>query len=263
MENNKYLDYQEISLKRGDNLKELLNKINFAVNETKNQLPINIVSEGPDKKINLIKGQKILNFILIGDSSVGKKSFLTRYFKNGFNEAFLSTIGIDKEIKYIKLGNNYYKISIWDTSGQDRFKFIPKKYYTSADGIFLLFDVTNKETFNNIIEWIKEVKGSLNIYSDNGQDSGKVVYLIGNKIDLPGRVISKEQAEEQAKSLDMKYFEICSKINMNIPEAMARMIVDCHMKINHKNNCIMLKSKFSGGENKRGCYEGKKEKKKK
>lgn len=81
LENNKNLDNQEISLKSGDNLKELLKKINAAVNETKNQLPINIVSEALDKKINLINGQGALSFILIGDSTVGKTCFLTRYFK--------------------------------------------------------------------------------------------------------------------------------------------------------------------------------------
>ena len=82
MENNKNLDSQEISLKRGDNFSELLIKINSAVNGTKNQLPINIVSEVPDKEIYLENGEITLDLILIGDSISGKKSFLKRYFKN-------------------------------------------------------------------------------------------------------------------------------------------------------------------------------------
>ena len=241
LENNKNLDNQEISLKSGDNLKELLKKINAAVNETKNELPINIVSEALDKKINLINGQGALSFILIGDSTVGKTCFLTRYFKNQFNETFLSTIGIDKEIKHIKVGNDCYKITLWDTAGQDRFRCLPKKYYQNADGVLLLFDVTNEETFNNVSKWMKDVKDNSNKNINN-----------------------KEQAETQAKSLGMKYFEVSCKINMNIPEVMARMIMECHMKTNHIDNCFVLSSKNTGGgEHRKGCCGGEKEKEKK
>ena len=113
---------------------------------------------------------------------------------------------------------------------------------------------------------MKDVKdnSNKNINSEAGQDSEIALYLIGNKIDLPGRVISKEQAETQAKSLGMKYFEVSCKINMNIPEVMARMIMECHMKTNHIDNCFVLTSKSAaGGEHKRGCCGGEKEKKKK
>ena len=267
LEINKNLDNQEISLKSGDNLKELLKKINAAVNETKNQLPINIVSEALDKKINLINGQGALSFILIGDSTVGKTCFLTRYFKNQFNETFLSTIGIDKEIKHIKVGNDCYKITLWDTAGQDRFRCLPKKYYQNADGVLLLFDVTNEETFNNVSKWMKDVKdnSNKNINSEAGQDSEIALYLIGNKIDLPGRAITKEQAETQAKSLGMKYFEVSCKINMNIPEVMARMIMECHMRANHIADPFKIKlstNKAGGEKQKGGCCGGDSKKKK-
>ena len=266
LDSNTNLDNQEISLKSGDNMNELLKKINTAVNETKNELPTNIVSEALDKKISLINGQGALSFILIGDSTVGKTCFLTRYFKNQFNETFLSTIGIDKEIKHVKVGNDSYKMTLWDTAGQDRFKCLPKKYYQNADGVLLLFDVTNEETFNNVTNWMKDVKenSSKNITNENGQESEIALYLIGNKIDLPNRAISKEQAETQAKSLGMKYFEVSCKINMNIPEVMARMIMECHMKTNHIDNCFKLNPKTGGSEHKKGgCCGGDKEKKKK
>jgi small GTP-binding protein len=258
------LGTQEISLKSGDNLKELLNKINVAVNESKNEIPINIVSETLDRKSNSIIGQGALSFILIGDSTVGKTCFLTRYFKNQFNETFLSTIGIDKEIKHVKVGNDSYKITLWDTAGQDRFKCLPKKYYQNADGVLLLFDVTNEETFNNVTNWMNDVKdnSNKNISNEGGKDSDIALFLIGNKIDLPNRVISREQAETQAKSLGMKYFEVSCKINMNIPEVMARMIMECHMKANHIDNCFKLTTKSSSNEHRRGGCCGDKEKKK-
>ena len=266
-DNNTSIDCQEISLKTGDNLKVLLKKINTYVNETKNELPTNIVSESVEKNLGIINGQGALSCILIGDSTVGKTCFLTRYFKNQFNETFLSTIGIDKEIKHVKVGNESYKITLWDTAGQDRFKCLPKKYYQNADGVLLLFDVTNEETFNNVSNWMKDVKenSSKNVTSENGKESEIALYLIGNKIDLPNRLISKDQAETQAKSLGMKYFEVSCKINMNIPEVMARMIMECHMRANHIEDPFKIKlstNKAGGEKQKGGCCGGDSKKKK-
>ena len=117
LDNNKSLHSQEISVKNGDNIPELIKKINIAVNETKNELPSNIVSESVIKKANLMNEQGALSFILIGDSTVGKTCFLNRYFKNQFTETFLATIGLDKEIKHVKIGNDNYKLTVWDTAG--------------------------------------------------------------------------------------------------------------------------------------------------
>ena len=140
LDNNKSLHSQEISVKNGDNIPELIKKINIAVNETKNELPSNIVSESVIKKANLMNEQGALSFILIGDSTVGKTCFLNRYFKNQFTETFLATIGLDKEIKHVKIGNDNYKLTVWDTAGQERFRCLPKKYYQNADGVLLLFE---------------------------------------------------------------------------------------------------------------------------
>jgi len=262
LDNNTSLDNQEIDLKSGQNLKELIKKINSAVNESKNELPTNIVSEALDKKLGLMNGQGALSFILIGDSTVGKTCFLTRYFKNQFNETFLSTIGIDKEIKHVKVGNDNYKMTLWDTAGQERFKCLPKKYYQNADGVLLLFDVTNEETFNNVSNWMKDVKENSN---KDGKESDIALYLIGNKIDKPDRVIQRETAETQAKSLGMKYFEVSCKINMNIPEVMARMIMECHMRANHIKDPfkIVISPTGPGGDvRKGGCCGGDSKKKK-
>ena len=262
LDNNTSLDNQEIDLKNGQNLKELIKKINSAVNESKNELPTNIVSEALDKKLGLMNGQGALSFILIGDSTVGKTCFLTRYFKNQFNETFLSTIGIDKEIKHVKVGNDSYKMTLWDTAGQERFKCLPKKYYQNADGVLLLFDVTNEETFNNVSNWMKDVKENSN---KDGKESDIALYLIGNKIDKPDRVIQRETAETQAKSLGMKYFEVSCKINMNIPEVMARMIMECHMRANHIEDPFKIKlstNKAGGDKPKGGCCGGDSKKKK-
>ena len=209
-----------------------------------------------EKEGNLMNGQGALSFILIGDSTVGKTCFLNRFFKNQFTENFLSTIGIDKEMKHVKVNNECYKLTVWDTAGQERFRCLPKKYYQNADGVLLLFDVTNEETFTNVSNWMKDVKDNSNktISNDANKQSDISLYLIGNKIDKPDRVVTKEKAEEMAKSLGMKYFEVSCKINMNIPEVMARMIMECHMKANHIEDCFKLTPVKRGEERrKRGC----------
>ena len=114
----------------------------------------------------------------------------------------------------------------------------------------LLFDVTNEESFADVSKWMNDVKENSN------KESDLTLYLIGNKIDKPDRVISREKAEEMAKSLGMKYFEVSCKINMNIPEVMAKLIMDCHMKVNKIDNCFKLSKSQKGGNDKnskKGC----------
>ena len=145
---------------------------------------------------------------------------------------------------------------------QERFKCLPKKYYQNADGVLLLFDVTNEETFNNVSNWMKDIKENSN---KDGKESDIAIYLIGNKIDKSDRVIQRETAETQAKSLGMKYFEVSCKINMNIPEVMARMIMECHMRANHIEDSFKIKlstNKAGGEKPKGGCCGGDSKKKK-
>ena len=219
VDSNNSLDNQEIDLNNGQNIKELLIKINSAVNELKNNLPINMISEDLKKNSGYMNYKTSLRFILLGDTTVGKTSFYKRYSLKKFDN---NTIGYYREIKYVKVKNDIYQITLWDTAGQERFRVIPKRYYSNADGIFLLFDVTNEETFNNISHWMEDLK-------ESGKDSKYLLYLIGNKIDKPDRVIQKDTAESLAKSLGIKYFEISCKINMNIPEVISRMIFECSM----------------------------------
>ena len=256
----------EISLKTQNNVKELLLKINSAINGKNNNLPMNIMSESTERKNNLINNKNSLSFVLIGDTTVGKTSFLTRYFKNTFTEIFLSTMGLDKDTKIVKIYEDNYRITLWDTAGQERFCDLPKKYYQNADGILLLFDVCSRKTFENVSYWINDVKDKSNKkIGGNGQESEMSLFLIGNKIDLiieqenkekeeKDEIVTKEEAEKLAKSLGMKYFEISCKYNINIPEVMSRMILESIMKTNHVNNNNI---KLSGKKHKKKKKKGK------
>lgn len=233
LNNNKPLDNLSISIKNGNNIPELINKIDVAINNSNNQLASNLVSETVEKNVKFLNAEGSLSLILVGDSTVGKTCFLNRYFKNQFKST-ISNIGIDKDIKFVKINGIIYKLTVWDTVGQERFRSLPKKYYQNADGVLLLFDVTNEETFTNVSNWMKDIK------DNSSKESNIIIYLIGNKIDLDDRKVSKESAEELAQSLGMKYFDVSCKNNLNVYEIMSRMIMECHMKFNNITDCFKL-----------------------
>ena len=252
--NKKNIETIKISTKDRSGIEELIIKINKAVNESKNELPMNIISESVDNKKKLVNSQGYLSFILIGDTEVGKTCFFNRYFRDTFSFDFLSTIGIEKESKLVKINNEVYKITLWDTAGQERFKSLPRKYYQNADGVFLLFDVNKEDTFNNVSNWINDMKENSNLVIGQEGNPQIPLFLLGNKIDSLERVISREQGKKLATSLGMKYFEISCKINMNIPEVMSQMIMESYMKTNHIDNIFKLsKGKNEKPEKKGGC----------
>ena len=176
-------------------------------------------------KLNL---EGTISCILMGDSETGKSSFLLRYFKDKFSEAFLMTIGLDKEVKIVKILGKEIKFILWDTAGQERFKSLPGKYFQNADGIFLLFDVHKRESFNNVKKWVEDI----NVGTNNKKVN---MYLIGNKIDLE-REVSKEEGISIAEELGMKYFESSNKINVNINEIISHMLMDCYNNIKDKKS---------------------------
>lgn len=252
LKDNQTIQNIEISLKSKMNIDKLLNLIYSSINESNNKLPCDLILESTDINISLFTYSGSLSFILIGDSTVGKSCFFKRYFRNEFSDESFHTIGIDKEAKHVKIEGLSYKVTLWDTAGQEKFKFLPKKYYNNADGIFLLFDVTNEESFNNVSSWLNDVKENSGKRFSENEKSTLIVYLLGNKIDLPDRAISKEQAELQANSLGVKYFEISCKTNMNIPEVMLSMIMECYKKAS-KEEGLKLKKQKSKNVNKGSC----------
>ena len=250
-------DKVPISIKEGQGLEELIEKIKKYTNGKDIDIPINYITQEKNELNNSnLNLEKNLSFILIGDSNVGKTCFYTRFQNNKFQENFLSTIGIDKNIKYFKYKGEECKIILWDTAGQDRFKSLTKKYYQNANGIFLFYDVTNKESFNDVSVWMNDINDNTKFEGPNGEkiENGKnkiTVYLIGNKIDKLERVISKEEAEEKASFYGIKYFEISCKLNMNIAEISSRMIDDCILKLDVKEE---KKEEQEVNQNKNGSF---------
>ena len=240
----------EISLKTQNNLELLWEKVYNYVNKTSNEIPINLIEERIEiierGTSNYIKTEGSIHIILIGDSGVGKTNLFSRYFQNKFVDQFISTIGMDRQTKIIKYKNKIYNIHISDTAGQERFRSIPIRYYQNADGVLLLYDINDINSFENIKVWMKDLE-------INKTKSKQIIYLIGNKIDLPERNITQDEGSQMAKSFGLPYYEMSCKINMNINEIISRLIVDCFNNlIDNENNGFKVKNKKSK-KNKKCC----------
>ena len=248
------IHFIEVSLQYKTNFNQIQNFIIDSFS-AKNSIPSNNILENS----NIANTQKLsvegnsIKLLLLGDTSVGKSSFINRYFKNFFQEEFLSTIGLDSQNKIIKIFNDKYKLTIWDTAGQERFRSITRNYYKNADGVFLIYDVNDSENYDNISKWVNDIKEN-----NTAIDNKITIYLLGNKIDLNQRKIDYVRAEEMAKNLGIKYFEISCKLNININEVVNRMVLDVYQKSNNpKGTTLEANKKKDNG----GCCGGNKKKK--
>ena len=154
----------------------------------------------------------VFKILMLGDSEVGKSCFLMRYSDNVFVENYITTIGLDYKLKTIKLDSGkVIKVQLWDTAGQDKYRTIAKNYYKGSHGILLLYDITKISSFENIREWIQDIRQEVSPKS--------IIFLIGNKIDLTDqRKISKEQGEELAEEFKIPFFEASAKSGENVDE---------------------------------------------
>ena len=101
----------------------------------------------------------VFKILLLGDSEVGKSCFLMRYSDNVFVENYITTIGLDYKLKTVKLDSGKtIKVQLWDTAGQDKYRTIAKNYYKGSHGILLLYDITKMTSFENIREWIRDIR---------------------------------------------------------------------------------------------------------
>ncbi|XP_041085729.1 ras-related protein Rab-3C [Polyodon spathula] len=159
----------------------------------------------------------MFKLLIIGNSSVGKTSFLFRYADDAFTSAFVSTVGIDFKVKTVYKNEKRIKLQIWDTAGQERYRTITTAYYRGAMGFLLMYDITNEESFNAVQDWSTQIK----TYSwDNAQ-----VILAGNKCDMEDeRVISAERGKQLAEQLGFEFFETSAKDNINVKQTFEQLV---------------------------------------
>ena len=151
----------------------------------------------------------LFRICLLGDANVGKTSLLSRFCDNSFKENYNNTIGVDFRLVTLKCNGYISKIHIWDTAGQERFRSLALNYLNNSHGFIFMYDITDRDSFNNVVNWIdlaleKNVKTIAN-------------FLVGNKCDNEGkRQISVEEGKNLAKDKNLFFMETSAKANNNV-----------------------------------------------
>ena len=163
-----------------------------------------------------------INIITLGNSIVGKTSFIVRFAENVFRPDYLATIGIDFRAKTVELPNKkVYKVYFYDTAGQEKYKSISLNSIKNTNGVLLMYDVTNRKSFESISGWMQS------ILSEKGKDFPLI--LIGNKIDLENeRVVKKEEGEKLAKDYEVSFMETSNQTGQNIQESVIALVSKIH-----------------------------------
>jgi len=145
--------------------------------------------------------------VLIGDSGVGKSCLLLRFADDKWTDSYISTIGVDFKIRTVELDGKCIKLQIWDTAGQERFRTISSTYYRGAHGIIVVYDITNRESFDNVKRWLKEI--------DKYARENVNKLLVGNKSDLAEagglRQVPAEDGQKFAAELGVPFLEASAK----------------------------------------------------
>ncbi|XP_020510562.2 ras-related protein Rab-42b [Labrus bergylta] len=166
--------------------------------------------------MDLTLWQYQFRIIMLGDSTVGKSSLLKRFTENLFLESINQTVGVDFYVHFLEVEPGVrVKLQFWDTAGQERFRSVTRSYYRNSVGGLLVFDITNRASFDHVKEWHAEVCERVQPY--------KVLFiLVGQKSDMDAegeRVVSREEAEKLAKQLGVPYAEVSAKTGQNVKEA--------------------------------------------
>ncbi|KAH0793663.1 Ras-related protein RABD1 [Histomonas meleagridis] len=158
----------------------------------------------------------LFKVLIIGNSGVGKSCLLLRFAEDMFSDNYISTIGVDFKIKKIELDGKSIKLQIWDTAGQERFRTITKSYYRGSNGIVVVYDITDRESFEQVSHWMTEI--------DSHASPDVCRLLVGNKCDLNDkRAVKTEEGEALARQFGIPFLETSAKDSMNVDEMFTTM----------------------------------------
>lgn len=160
----------------------------------------------------MVKEELSCKILILGESKVGKSSILNQFTEKAFTENLPPTLGIDYKIKKLDIDGTDVKLQIWDTAGQERFRSITESFYRGCHGVLLVFDLTDRDTFEKVKAWI------MSIHEKAGKNV--VICLVGNKLDLKGAdgvdMVPTHVIEELVDAHDIKYFLVSAKENISI-----------------------------------------------
>ena len=201
-----------------------------------------------------VKDDFKLKIVVVGDSGVGKTNLIRRFIQDDFQSNSKATVGVEFFSKSFKINDNVFKIEIWDTAGQERYKSITAAYYKGAKGGLVVYDVTSKTSFDNVDNWVSEIKEKAS--------TDMRTMMIGNKIDLKDeRAVSTEEALEKAKLLELPLMEASALDSTNVKQAFYDLLKEMYKEVKKTIDVVEQAEKQNDGvqldtnqpEEKKGC----------
>jgi len=190
-----------------------------------------------------------LKILIIGESGVGKSSLLLRFTDDTFDPDIGATIGVDFKVKTLTVDGNKTKLAIWDTAGQERFRTLTPSYYRGAQGVILVYDTSNRSSFDKLEQWLSEVEA----YSTK-KDIIKM--LVGNKIDKDNREIDRQTGMQFARRHSMLFIECSAKTKDGVQcafEELVEKIVQTPGLWENDNQKLGVSLSSSTGQASEGC----------
>ena len=188
-----------------------------------------------------IKFNYSFKIILLGDLNVGKTAIFNRFLKNDFIETYQCTVQAEYDYKSIYPNlNTKIQLNIWDTAGSEKYKTITRQYYRDTNGIILVFDVSDRNSFNNLNNWISELK-------ENTLSECQVI-IVGNKNDIEDRNVSIDEGINFSKQFGYNYIDASAKSANNIVlifDTISQKIMKIFKEDESKNNSINISKKIN------------------
>ncbi|XP_027489887.1 EF-hand calcium-binding domain-containing protein 4B isoform X2 [Corapipo altera] len=195
-----------------------------------------------EERINSVP-EHLFKIIFVGNSSVGKTSFLRRFCEDRFFPGTAATVGVDYNVKTVTVDNTQVALQLWDTAGQERYRSITKQFFRKADGVIVMYDITAKDTFTAVRQWL------ISIEEATGEDVP--VLLLGNKTDNEKeREVPMGMGEHLAKDYNLIFYECSACSGYNVEKSvlhLARFLKEHEDKVKEKT--IELQSDM----NKKSC----------
>jgi len=173
------------------------------------------------------KAEYIFKIVIVGDTGVGKSNLMSRFTKDEFSKELKATIGVEFSTRQIEHDNKIIEAQVWDTAGQERYKAITTAYYRGAIGALLVYDITNRSSFQNCERWLRELRAHT--------DPSMVAMLVGNKCDMRHRQqVDVEDAKDFAEDNNLAFIETSALDSTNVDLAFETICIEIY-RIVRKN----------------------------
>ncbi|KFQ30692.1 Ras-related protein Rab-44, partial [Merops nubicus] len=159
----------------------------------------------------------LYNVLFVGDSNVGKTSFLYRLHTDTFNPQLTATVGVDYQIKTFVVDNKCFALRLWDSAGQERYRSLTRQLFRRAEGVVLMYDVSSQSSFSDVCYWLSCIQ--------EGAEDGVTILLLGNKTDCAAeRQVPTKEGERLAKEHQLLFYECSAASGHNVSESMVSLV---------------------------------------